>query len=148
MALRPVYLVDKSAWEQRRYDERARRRIRELREAGQLAICVVTRAELLYSARNADEMDVDHAHLAELEFLQMTPAAEQQVVATLKALAVKGHHRGRPIPDVLLAAIAWTHGAVVLHYDHDFELIADVTGQPQEWVVPRGTGHARRNLTS
>lgn len=36
--------------------------------------------------------------------------------------------------------IARAHGAVVLHYDHDFELIADAAGQRHEWVVPRGTG--------
>ena len=28
---------------------------------------------------------------------------------------------------------------VVLHYDHDFDLIASVTGQPEEWVVPAGS---------
>jgi len=27
----------------------------------------------------------------------------------------------------------------VLHYDADFDLIAEITGQPCEWVVPRGT---------
>ncbi|MEN8114006.1 MAG: hypothetical protein ABFS21_06425 [Actinomycetota bacterium] len=27
----------------------------------------------------------------------------------------------------------------VLHYDHDFEAIAEVTGQSTEWIVPRGT---------
>ena len=28
---------------------------------------------------------------------------------------------------------------VVLHYDHDFDLIADITHQPTEWIVPAGT---------
>ena len=84
-----------------------------------------------------------HAQLVQLQFLAMTPIAEQQVVLTLKALAAKGQHRGRPIPDVLIAAIAHAHGAVVLHYDHDFELIAAVTGQRQEWIIPPGTGHRR-----
>ena len=28
----------------------------------------------------------------------------------------------------------------VLHYDGDYELIAQVTGQPVQWVVPRGNG--------
>ena len=143
MALGPVYLLDKSAWEQRRYDERARARVRQLRESARLAVCVVTMAELLYSSRNVDEMDSDHAQLVQLQFLAMTPIAEQQVVLTLKALAAKGQHRGRPIPDVLIAAIAHAHGAVVLHYDHDFELIAAVTGQRQEWIIPPGTGHRR-----
>jgi hypothetical protein len=27
----------------------------------------------------------------------------------------------------------------VLHYDADFDKIATVTGQPTEWVVPRGS---------
>ena len=26
----------------------------------------------------------------------------------------------------------------VLHYDQDFDLIAECTGQPTEWIVPRG----------
>jgi len=143
VALSPLYLIDKSAWEQRHYDDRARQRAGELREAGQLAICMVTVAELLYSARNVEEMDLDQARLAELAFLPMTPAAEQEVVALLRGLAARGQHWGRPIPDLLVAAIAKTHGAVVLHYDHDFDLIASVSGQPQEWIIPRDTGHGR-----
>jgi len=35
------------------------------------------------------------------------------------------------------AALAEHHGAVVLHYDADFEHIAAVTGQPQIWIAPR-----------
>jgi len=140
--LRRLYLIDKSAWEQRRYEPIARERITELREAARLAICIVTMAEVLYSARNAGEIDLDHAHLNELRFLHMTPAAEEHVVATMKLLAATGRHR-RPIPDVMLAAIAQAHGAIVLHYDHDFEIIAGVTGQPHEWIVPRGTGHSK-----
>jgi len=27
----------------------------------------------------------------------------------------------------------------VLHYDAGFDVIASVTGQPVEWVVPRGS---------
>lgn len=27
----------------------------------------------------------------------------------------------------------------MLHYDHDFELIAEITAQPTEWIVPAGT---------
>jgi predicted nucleic acid-binding protein len=46
-----------------------------------------------------------------------------------------------PIPDLMLAAIAQASSAVVLHYDSDYERIAALTGQAQEWVVPRGSGH-------
>lgn len=40
---------------------------------------------------------------------------------------------------MLIAAMAEEHGLVVLHYDVDFDLIGEVTGQPTEWVVPAGT---------
>jgi predicted nuclease of predicted toxin-antitoxin system len=36
------------------------------------------------------------------------------------------------------AAAAEAADLVVLHYDADFDLIAAVTGQPTEWVVPAG----------
>ncbi|MFF3375635.1 PIN domain-containing protein [Streptomyces sp. NPDC002680] len=54
-------------------------------------------------------------------------------------LAEKGMHREASIPDLLIAATAERHGVTVLHYDGDFEHIAEVTGQPVEWVVERGS---------
>jgi len=47
--------------------------------------------------------------------------------------------RGRKVPDLLIAAAAEESGLTVLHYDADFDLIARVTGQRCEWVVPPGT---------
>lgn len=43
-----------------------------------------------------------------------------------------------------MAATAEAHWATVLHYDSDIEPIADDTGQPHEWIVPRGRGHKLR----
>jgi hypothetical protein len=37
--------------------------------------------------------------------------------------------RGVKIPDLLIAARAERYGFPVVHYDRDFEVIADVTGQ-------------------
>jgi hypothetical protein len=36
-------------------------------------------------------------------------------------------------------AAAESAGLIVLHYDADYDRIAAVTGQPVEWVVPRGS---------
>jgi predicted nucleic acid-binding protein len=41
--------------------------------------------------------------------------------------------------DLIIAAAAEAAGLTVLHYDHDFEHIASVTGQPTEWVSPAGS---------
>lgn len=54
-------------------------------------------------------------------------------------MASRGHHRAAGVIDLLTAAIAEHHGAVVLHYDADFEHIAATTGQPHSWIAPRGT---------
>jgi predicted nucleic acid-binding protein len=42
-----------------------------------------------------------------------------------------------PPPPGCITATAEAHGAMVLHYDRDYDLIAEVTGQPTAWVVPR-----------
>ncbi len=54
-------------------------------------------------------------------------------------LAARRQHRAASIPDLLIAATAEQHSVAVLHYDVDFDLIAAVTGQPTEWVTPRGS---------
>jgi len=48
-------------------------------------------------------------------------------------------HRSVKIPDLLIAATAEAAGATLWHYDEDYDRIAHVTGQPTEWVAPRGS---------
>jgi predicted nucleic acid-binding protein len=43
-----------------------------------------------------------------------------------------GQHRGPSVPDLLNAATAELADLTLLHVDKDFELIADLTGQPLE----------------
>ena len=43
------------------------------------------------------------------------------------------------MPDLLIAAVAERERVAVLHYDGDYDLIAQITSQPVQWVVPRGT---------
>lgn len=50
-----------------------------------------------------------------------------------------GRIRAVGFPDLLIAAVAEREQVTLLHYDGDYELIAEVTGQPMQWVVPRGT---------
>jgi predicted nucleic acid-binding protein len=42
------------------------------------------------------------------------------------------------LPDLLVAAVAEREHVTVLHYDADYDLVAEITGQPVRWVVPRG----------
>jgi len=35
------------------------------------------------------------------------------------------------------------HDATVLHYQRDFDLIAEVTSLSARWIIAAGTGHGR-----
>jgi hypothetical protein len=50
----------------------------------------------------------------------------------LTLLADRGQHRAPSIPDLTIAAAAELAGLTVLHLDKDFDLIAEVTGQPMQ----------------
>ena len=47
-----------------------------------------------------------------------------------------GQHRGAGPLDLVVAATAEQHGLTLLHHDHDFDVIARVTGQPLRWYAP------------
>lgn len=54
-------------------------------------------------------------------------------------LIEKGSHGAVSLPDLLISATAERHSVTVLHYDGDYDLIAEMTSQACTWVVPRGT---------
>ncbi len=62
----------------------------------------------------------------------LTAAAEERAVEVQTLLVGQGHHRAPSVADLLLAAIAELEGLTILHVDKDFELIAELTGQPVE----------------
>ncbi|MHB8333143.1 MAG: PIN domain-containing protein [Candidatus Dormibacteria bacterium] len=134
------YLADKSALA-RVHLEPVGSRMESLFLAGEVATCGIVDLELLFSARStadylailADRLSLPHAEVGE--------AGIERAVEVQTALARKGHHRGPSIPDLLIAAAAEAAGLTVLHYDADFDLVAAVTGQPTEWVVPKGSVH-------
>jgi predicted nucleic acid-binding protein len=62
----------------------------------------------------------------------LTPAIEDRAVEVLGFLADRGQHRAPSIPDLIIAATAELSGLTVLHLDKDFDVIAEITGQPLE----------------
>lgn len=115
-------------------------RIEPMILSGMLATCSMTDLELLFSARNGEEHRARRDDLA-LRFLRvpLDQLAFDRAVEVQGLLADKAQHRAASIPDLIVAAAAERAELTVLHYDADFDLIATVTGQPTEWVVPRGS---------
>jgi predicted nucleic acid-binding protein len=62
----------------------------------------------------------------------LTPAIEDRAVEVLTLLADRGQHCAPSIPDLIISAAAELAGLTVLHVDKDFEVIAEMTGQPVE----------------
>lgn len=126
-----VLLADKSALEWARRDSRARDAFLILRTAHVIAACHMTALEICYSARNQADLDALLAGQRALEWLPVSEAAMDRALDVQRLLA---RHRGnghrRPIPDLIIAATAELQGAEVLHVDSDFDMIAEVTGQP------------------
>jgi predicted nucleic acid-binding protein len=132
------YLIDKSALA-RMPLEPVKNRLAPIIEAGEAATCAIVDLEVLFSARNREEYE--HIRRRRALVYRSVPVDEavfQRAIAVQAELARTGRHRV-PIPDLLIAATAETAGLTLLHYDRDFDLIAEITGQPAEWVVERGT---------
>lgn len=103
-------------------------------ERGLVAISTVTRLEIGFSARSArdHQRTLELAPIAAMPVEYLTPAIEDRAVAVQSLLAARGQHRAPSIPDLIIAATAELTGRTVLHLDKDFELIAELTGQPVE----------------
>lgn len=134
-----VFLADKSALEQRQRHEDARNLLTLLLGEGALATCHVIALEVLYSARNLADYETLRADIVALPWIPVTVDAMDRALEVQHALAQRGQHRV-PLPDLIIAATAELGDATVLHYDHDYDVIAGVTGQPTQWIMARGTG--------
>ena len=128
-----VWLIDKSAAGRLRLAANAAEWATRI-ERGLVRICTVTRLEIGYSARSATDHRVmeSQSPMASMPVEYLTPNMEDRAVEVQRLLADRGQHRAPSIPDVLVAATAELAELTVLHFDKDFDLIAEVTGQPVE----------------
>jgi hypothetical protein len=103
-------------------------------ERGLVRITTVTRLEAGYSARSGPELraGLQRPPLSAMPVEYLTPAIEDRALEVLTLLADRGQHRAPSVPDLIIAATAELAELTVLHLDKDFEVIAQVTGQPVE----------------
>lgn len=137
MGLRPFYLGDTSALA-RRGQSLVADRLVPLLESGLVARCTATDLEAGFSSTSPGSHRAMREERSAWPFVEMTQQTLDRAVAVQDALAERSQQRGAKIADLLIAAAAEEGGLVVLHYDHDFDLIADITGQPTEWILPAG----------
>ena len=112
--------------------------VEPLASIGRASRAGITDLEVGYSARNAAEWDQLVGALDVFVLIETSEKHIQRARQVQRLLAAE-NQRGRKIPDLLVAAAAELSGYTVLHYDADFDLVASVTGQPSQWVVPPGS---------
>lgn len=135
MALR--FLVDTSVLKRLGRVE-VREAVEPWAAAGQLGRAGICDLEVGFSARSADEWDRLVGALDAFDAVETTAVHVRRALQVQRLLAQRSQ-RGRKIPDLLVAAAAEDLDVAVLHYDADFDLIAAVTGQRCQWVVPVGS---------
>jgi predicted nucleic acid-binding protein len=105
-----------------------------------LRVGPIAKLEILFAARDGGHFDATAEELAALATTPLTRSVLRAAEAGMRALAHRsaGAHRV-PIADYLTAAAAQETGAAVLHYDHDYDTLAEVMGFESVWLAPPGS---------
>lgn len=136
-------LLDNSAWSRLDQPAVAQNRVEEIAEwleQGRIATCVPFLLEAGYSARNAADHDELLGELMALPNVPIDDCVEGRAIDAQRQLARAGHHRLPPV-DLIIAALADSHGLGILHYDSDYEIVAEKTDLRFDsvWLAPRGS---------
>jgi len=138
-------LIDHSVWA-RASDGRLKGHPRETfdaaLEAGELWTCPPALLEMRYSALDSKMFALTAKRLDALGHAPLTTeAAKATLTAQAELAKTPGISRRVKPVDLLIAAIAATSRIGVLHYDHDYDTIAENTSLSfaSVWVAPRGS---------
>ena len=134
-------LLDNSAWARLADPALPHERITEIADAiedGQIGGCLPFLLEAANSARDARDHDELLDELLALPQFEIDARVERRAVEAQRQLARVGHHRMPPV-DLLVAAIADRHGLGVLHYDRDYDLLAEIMQFESVWLAPRAS---------
>jgi predicted nucleic acid-binding protein len=132
-------VVDTSAWSRAAHPavrERWQRAVREDR----LRLSPIARLEILLSARSGQDFDTLAARLTALRSAPITAAVARAAEDAMRTLAQRSAGAQRiPIVDYLIAASAQEAGAAVIHYDRDYDTLAEVMAFASVWLAPAGS---------
>lgn len=133
-------LADTSVWA-RKEKPAVREWFQAALEAAEIAVCDVVALEILHSARDGSEFRPVEDALEAIPWISIQPSDWHRAREVYRVLADRGggHQRSVTHPDLLIAAAAEREGVSLVHYDSDYDTIAEVTGQSVRWVAPRGT---------
>ncbi|MFI5003650.1 MAG: PIN domain-containing protein [Solirubrobacterales bacterium] len=132
-------IIDTSAFA-RAHHPRVRRDWEHALHADRLRISPIARLEILLSARNGETFDKLGEELSVLRSAPLTTAVARAAEDSMRTLAKRSAGAQRiPIVDYLVAAAAQESGAAVIHYDRDYDTLAEVMAFESIWLAPSGS---------
>jgi predicted nucleic acid-binding protein len=132
-------LIDTSAFSRAQYPQ-VRDQWWQALNADRLRIAPATRLEILLSARNGSIFDELAEELSMLRAAPLTATVARAAQDAMRTFAHRSDGAQRiPIVDYLTAASAQETGSAVLHYDHDYDTLAEVMGFESVWLAPPGS---------
>jgi predicted nucleic acid-binding protein len=138
-----VLLLDNSAWARLLQGVVPKDRasmIGDWMEQREVAVCLPFVLEAGYSAQSAARHRSLMDRFDELPRIEIDRKVERVALRAQRELAAVGHHRLAPL-DVMIASCAHQAEAGVLHYDADYDILAERTSLSFEsvWLAPPGT---------
>jgi predicted nucleic acid-binding protein len=130
-----LYLVDTSGLF-RILQDKLRQAWTDQLTAGVIAVCPVVELEFLCSARSLADRLAKRRLLREVfGWVPMNERVYERAEAVQQMLTETGKHRSARPVDLLIAATAERERLTVLCDDHDYKVVASVTGQPVKLVT-------------
>lgn len=118
---RPRYLVDQSVLSHYWLDPAVKAKVDNLASSGTLCSSLVTMDEARFSARSKKDLTlITDLYGRAFLWLPFDSTAERKVADIRTALGKIGAGRGAQTTDLVIAATALRHDAVIVHNDTDF----------------------------
>lgn len=129
-------LADTSAWMLARRVPKARAKLLDAIDRGDVAWCWPVRYELMIDALNADAIAAVDRTLERLREVGVDRAVQNGVISAMRELVDRGSHGAHrfPLADLTVAVAARDAGLTVLHFDKHFDQLAEALEIEACWI--------------
>jgi predicted nucleic acid-binding protein len=107
--------------------------------AGRVLVCDIVVLELVRLTPNETRAREVTARLDAFASVGMPASVWRRARELQLLLAPDGNHRRVPPVDLLIGAAAEAAGVPLVHYDRDYERLANISQLEHQWLLPDGT---------
>lgn len=107
--------------------------------AGRVLVCDIVVLELVRLTPNETRAREVTVRLDAFASVGMPASVWRRARELQLLLAPDGNHRRVPPVDLLIGAAAEAAGVTLVHYDRDYERLANISQLEHQWLLPDGT---------